>query len=398
MSARYLLTIRHPSSRKQNMIRTIFFAIIASIALFLPASGAQSEPSFDCSAAKGSVEKAICADPKLADADRRMAKLYSAAQLSAYGKGVSNQRAAQRDWVQSRNGCAEVNAVGKPDSPEDNPVRNCVLRSYRERNAALAVAIVLDQSDLALASLRIDYPKMAPLYEALVLYMAKPVNENWSMAAHRESQVKAKTLLQPYFADLEKDPDKNYGWSVLSGESQSAEDSLSSDQKMAATLSLLVVYIDNDDSVGGPPFPCAALVKRPEMISAAVPYFGSTLDNFLMRPECEDSLPAQPRLNALHKVLNAFWGDDCDQGTIRFATYRAYAQLVTSARVGLPVGEGKTKRMERRGLSPVYAKTAFAELSDQYQRYRGLNKTEAEKRARYWLGEIVQSAGECDSI
>jgi uncharacterized protein len=394
MNARYLLTLGSGQSRKCNMIRVFLSAIFASLMVMLFATRAQSQPSFDCSVAKTSVERTICNDPKLADADLRMAKLYAAAQLSAFGKGVSNQRAAQRDWVQSRNGCASI----KADGTNSYTINTCVSQSYRERNAALAVAVLFDAPDLANASLRIDYPKMAPLYEALQLYMAKPVGEGWSMAAHRESLIKAKALLTPYFTDMQADANKSYGWSVLSGEAVSAEDSLSSDAKMAAALSIITVYIDNEDRVGGQPFPCVAIVKRPEMISAAAPYFGSTLDNFLMRPDCENSLPAQPRLNALREVLNSFWGEECDEGTIRFATYRGYAQTVTSARIGLPVGKEKVKRLERRGLSPVYAKAALAELVDQYQRYRGLGKNEAEARARYWLGQIVQDAGDCSSI
>jgi uncharacterized protein YecT (DUF1311 family) len=369
---------------------------VATFAALLLQPGATAQPSFDCARANGAVEAAICTDALLGNADKRMAQLYAAAQISAFGRGTSNQRAAQLEWMTRRNGCAQLKDDGKSEQLNDNPVRDCVLRSYRERNAALAIAVLLDQPELALASLRVDYPKMAPLYEALQLYMSKPVDQGWSMAAHRESYGRAQKLLTPYFNDLQSDPDKSYGWSVLSGESESAKDSLSSDSKMASTLSLLSVYIDNDDSAGGQPFPCAAIVRRPDMISAAAPYFGSTLDNFLMRPECEDSLPAQPRFNALHKALNGFWGPQCDEGTIRFATYRGYAQTVTSARIGLPAPAGRVKSIERKGLKPQLVGAALAELEDQYQRYTGLSKAQAAKRARYWLGQMVSGAGDCN--
>jgi uncharacterized protein len=377
------------------MIRATILGLATSLFLMICASGAQSQPSFDCAKSRGAIETLICADTMLAAADARMAKLYALAQISAFGKGASNQPAAQRDWIKSRNGCAQLQSGGKADSPESNALRDCVVQSYRERNAALAVAVLFDHPEAAIISLRLDYPKMAPLYEALQLYMAKPVDADGAAASRRENHDKAIALLKPYFADMQSDPNKGYGWSVLSGEAETPEESLAGDHSMAASLSILSLYVDNDDSVGGQPFPCAALVQRPDMISAAAPYFGSTLDNFLMRPECEDSLPAQPSLNALRLALNGFWGEECNEGTIRFATYRGYAQIVTSARIGLPFKGGKARPIQRKGLKPALVDAALAELEDQYQRYAGLSKAKAQKRARYWLGEMITRAGEC---
>ena len=55
-----------------------------------------AKPSFDCARAATATEKAICANPTLAAADREMAQLYKAA---------SGQRDAQRAFLRRRNAC-----------------------------------------------------------------------------------------------------------------------------------------------------------------------------------------------------------------------------------------------------------------------------------------------------
>jgi uncharacterized protein len=364
------------------MVRLIPFALaFAMLVALLPlAAQTQNTPSFDCAVARHPVERIICADAALSDADVRMAKLYAAAQTSAYGKGKPNQLATQREWISGRNGCSGDGVI------------ECVRAYYHERNADLAVANLLDQPALAIASLRQDVPKLAPLYEALQLYMTKPEAADWSSATKTRARIIA--LLRPHFADMASDPDKSFGNSVLEGVAASAEESVKDDQAFAATLSILSIYIDNNDSRAGGIFPCAALVKRPGMISAVQPYFGSTLDNFLMADDCEQTLPAQPRLVALQRALNGYWDDDCGGGTMRFAVYRSYAVLVTSAQIGNPVSDEKTKPLQRKGLKPQLVTAALAELVDQYQRYRGLSKSEAEQRARSWLGAMIED-GKC---
>jgi len=69
-------------------------------------------PSFSC-AKPTALEMVICADPVLADDDRRMAVLYAAARAGALGDGGSQVEHTQRVWLKSRNAaCANGDARG----------------------------------------------------------------------------------------------------------------------------------------------------------------------------------------------------------------------------------------------------------------------------------------------
>jgi uncharacterized protein YecT (DUF1311 family) len=396
ISARYLLTIARRSGANGPVFRlphlVLAFAMLFSL---LPlAAQAPGKPSFDCAAATQPVEQIICNDVALSDADAQLAKLYAAVQTSAYGKGRPALLSTQREWLAQRNRCsARAGPIPKAEDQSQDGAVECVRGFYHRRNNELAMAILLDKPELALATLRQDSPKLAPLYEALTLYMAKEEGADWKSTPKTRGQIIA--LLRPYFTDMASDPDKSYGNSVLEGVAVSAEDGVTSDHKFAASLSLLSMYLDDADYTAGGIFPCAALVQRPDMISAVQPYFGSTLDNFLMYDDCEQTLPAQPRLAALRKALNGYWDDDCGGGTMRFAVYRSYAVQATSAQIGYPVGDSKLPPLKRKGLNPKLVTAALAELVDQYQRYRGLSKSEAEQRARGWLGAMIEDAGKC---
>jgi uncharacterized protein YecT (DUF1311 family) len=384
------------------MIRAILLSIGLAL-LWVPMSQyghAQTTPSFDCGKASSALEKLICRDPEIAAADADMAKLYALAQPSAFGKGISNQLSAQREWLPGREGCMKLSSAPSAEGRIYGP-RECLTSEYRERNRALAAAILLNHPDAALSVLRKSSPQIAPLYEALQLYLTKPVTAKWSDTAHRSTGKKVAELLDAYYADLKNDANKGYGLSVLTDIAASPADAIASDSKMASAVGIISVYINNDEGAASFPFPCAVLVKRPDMISAAGPYFGSSLDNFLPWPDCKETLPAQPRLDALSKELNAlFWKDqDCGGGTIRFAYYRSYSQLQHSARIGLPIKrqEGQNSQLTRKGLRQPLVYAAQAELADQYARYNGLSKAEADKRARFWLGRMIADAGECES-
>jgi uncharacterized protein YecT (DUF1311 family) len=382
------------------MIRLLFFATGFAFFCALASGSAQASasPSFDCGKATSALEKLICNDPEIAAADAGMAKLYALAQTSAFGSGRSNQLAAQREWLPGRAGCMKLSSEPSKEGRIYGP-RQCLISEYRQRNRQLAVAILLAHPDAALPALRQDSPDIAPLYEALQLQLTKPASAKWSDPAYRATRDRMLALLDPYFTDLKSDADKSYGLSVLTDIATSPADAISSDAKLASTIGIISVYISHDDGVASFPFPCAAMVKRPDMISAISPYFGSTLDNFLPWADCGQSLPAQPRMDALAKALNGFWDGDCDSGTIRFAYYRSYNALVVSARIGMPMAseKGKARKLARKGLSSQLVNAAIAELADQYQRYNGVAKTEADKRARFWLGRIIADVGECDS-
>jgi len=97
-------------------------------ALCLPAAGhAAEQASFDCTKASTAIEKAICADPALAAADRKLAETYQAASAKLSDEGRSALRDEQRQWLKRlRLVCAEVTPTG-----------DCVANEYRMRQTDL---------------------------------------------------------------------------------------------------------------------------------------------------------------------------------------------------------------------------------------------------------------------
>ena len=74
---------------------------------------AESQPTFDCASAIGAAETLVCADPRLAAADRRMARAWRrAVQL---GAPTWRLRRDQRDWMIAR----EAAARDAPDEVAD---------------------------------------------------------------------------------------------------------------------------------------------------------------------------------------------------------------------------------------------------------------------------------------
>src|SRR5262249_7611786 len=80
-------------------------AIVASALMLAGASiaAAQTAPSFDCATAKAAVERAICADPALADADSSIAAVYKGALDRLEPANAAALRADQRAWLAARN-------------------------------------------------------------------------------------------------------------------------------------------------------------------------------------------------------------------------------------------------------------------------------------------------------
>ncbi|MGC6547664.1 hypothetical protein ACP0HG_27050, partial [Escherichia coli] len=73
-----------------------------------------------------------------------------------------------------------------------------------------------------------------------------------------------------------------------------------SDRHFAAFLNVLGPYLDEPRLSGAPrTLPCAAIVRHPKLLEATGPAFGSTLDNFIFRNDCRDTLPPLPSLDAL---------------------------------------------------------------------------------------------------
>lgn len=81
-----------------------------------------ASPSFDCRRARNNAERAICADPGLADLDVRMARRYARMQNNVDGKAAQILRDEQREWLRRRDACE---------------TRSCVALMYETRAARM---------------------------------------------------------------------------------------------------------------------------------------------------------------------------------------------------------------------------------------------------------------------
>lgn len=86
----------------------------------------RATPSFDCDRAEAAIERLICSDEWLAEADQMMSARWGA----LLGRDLLNEdvTAAQRAWIEQRNACVL-----------EDQAQACVRRAYRDRIAELDV-------------------------------------------------------------------------------------------------------------------------------------------------------------------------------------------------------------------------------------------------------------------
>jgi len=106
----------------------LILRIAAAAFVLLWAAAAGAQPSFDCAKASTVVERAICADPKLAQADREMASAYDALWGRLSGPARDHLTQDQLRWLANR---AKACAGGAED------VARCVRQRYVARLATL---------------------------------------------------------------------------------------------------------------------------------------------------------------------------------------------------------------------------------------------------------------------
>jgi len=101
-----------PKSGKAPLTATQLAAIAAVLTELLAASdhaAAQGKPSFDCAKAASVAEKAICADPALAQADADVAKAYAALLKTLDAHAGKALRDDQSDFIAYRDQIASFN-------------------------------------------------------------------------------------------------------------------------------------------------------------------------------------------------------------------------------------------------------------------------------------------------
>lgn len=356
-------------------MRGLVVLCVAVLLGLLP--GRAAAQSFDCAKARTVIDKAICADPAVAREDADMALLYAAAGTSAWGKGRSNQLAAQRDWIVGRDTCGHL------DGKDATSVGECLLSAYQRRNRDLAVALLFTDRTLALPVLRRVDPEGAGLYEAITLYVER--GQGWDRAVT--------ALVTPYWKRLQTEESASYGRDILAETVRGPQDVIRSDEDFGAFAYIVAAYFVEVGGMAGAPFPCAALIRRPGLLSAITPRFGSALDNLALYSGCGETQPPQPRLDAFLDSLTLV-DPDCEEGTIRFAMYKSAALDPTSASLGFPLPQGQLKGRPQ-SIRPTVASAAIAELADQYWRYAGLTKAEADKRAKGWVARLLRAKQTC---
>jgi uncharacterized protein YecT (DUF1311 family) len=374
-------------------MKALFLTLVAArlAALAVPAAAAPQPdrvgPSFDCAAAKDTIDRTICGDSGLAEADALMARLYSATKISAFGRGPSGELAAQRKWLADRAKDCE-----RPRTPWKTR-GECLADYNKDRNHALAVAALFSEPDLALATLKRLDPEAAPLYEAIVLYATAPTLQRERIAP----------LLKPYFDKFNANDDLVFGRSILEEDKiRSPVDALQSEHKFTEFLEITSAYLGGDPIPR--PFPCAAIVRKPGLLGAMGPVFGSTLDNFVFYPDCDTTLPPLPAFDRLIRKINDSW-PDCD-GTIRFAAYRGYDSAQMAARLAGPrelgafarsaAGQGKARVRQVRGVPPTLVTATIGELAGYYQTYQKVSPATAKSAARAAVHDLMAGAHACD--
>ncbi len=272
--------------------------------LFLAASfgqvnAAETGPSFSC-AHPSSLEAIICKDAGLSQQDRDLARLYARSRIDLFNSGASGQAAQQKTWLANRNrDCADTRY---------GPSDKCLSGAYRERLGELAVATLFRDPDDALAVLKREYPKLAPLYGALYHYVT--VSDD----ARRRQVVGALVEDAQSLSD-----DENV-------KSMMPEKVVASDKGFSAYF--VVADMETGDVM---PMPCDALLRRPGLIEALGAYYGGMLDSMVPDSDCDAMLPPVPELETF---ADHAWEDvgDCD-GTIRFSVFRESQKMLTVVRL-----------------------------------------------------------------
>jgi uncharacterized protein len=112
-------------SQPESYIRLLVAMILVAFAM-PTVNTLATEPSFDCDKTEGSIEELICQDEKLAELDRKLAEVYTAAARKATNEHPPFLKTEQRGWIKGRNEC------WKSDDP-----RACTETEYRHRIAEL---------------------------------------------------------------------------------------------------------------------------------------------------------------------------------------------------------------------------------------------------------------------
>jgi len=273
--------------------------VLGLVAGFGQVHAAETGPSFSC-AHPSALEAIICKDARLSQQDRDLARLYALSKTDLFDTGASGQAARQKTWLANRDrDCADTRY---------GPSDRCLGVAYRARLGELAVATLFRDPDDALAVLKREYPKLAPLYAALYQYAT--ISDD----ARRRQVVGA---LVEESQGLYDDDDVR---------AMSPEEVVASDKGFSAYFVVADVAAGEILSM-----PCDALLRRPGLIEALGAHYGGMLDSMVPDSDCDAMLPPVPELEVF---ADSAWQEvgECD-GTIRFSVYRESQKMLTVVRL-----------------------------------------------------------------
>jgi len=366
------MTFLRVRSRRINEILGTLFALCLLCAgagntkAAQPPAPVSPHPSFSCDK-PSALERVICDDPGLSDADRRMAAIYAAARLGALGDGGSQIAHAQKMWLKSRN---QTCAAGD--------VRACLGKEYGVRLSELAVAALFNAPDIALAELKRQNATTFPLYEAMYRYatLDKPARSQ-----------SVTPLIAPVFQAIHDKPQASPLHDFSDAKSAAASDT--------AFATFLDVVSVSDYNVT---LPCAAIVHRPGLIEALGAIYGGAIDGSLIQSDCESTLPATPKFNSLLVDVGSVQSD-CE-GTIRFTLGRSYQTTLVKLRlhqlVDLPKATQETReypaslRFRREHTAQIQA--AQEEIAHYYSAHFAVSEKAAADDAATAINVITGSA------
>lgn len=295
-------------------MRLSFYLFATAFLLVGPSStSAQSGPGIEPSAITalncttlGTIEAVICGDPELQARHRTIVTLFEAARVDAFNSGPSAQETRQRSWLKVRD-----------ESCSNGSQIRCLIDRYDARLKELAVAALFLVPETALAELRRQESKTAPLYEAIYKYA--------TIDGQAERTNTVEMLIAPIFDEVHESFEGNvHPFADL----QTVEAAAASDEAFALFLA--------GASVGGHRtiLPCEALIRRPGLIKALGPLYGGARDGWLPYSNCDAMLPELPSLTCL--AQQASGAQPFCQGTIRFSVWSYYAKLLAAVRLHRP--------------------------------------------------------------
>jgi uncharacterized protein YecT (DUF1311 family) len=119
-----------------------YLLVVALLLLVAPpiAKAQETRPSFDCAKAVTAIDKMICADPKLAEADRALADSYTRLQRELSPDSFATVRVVERAWLLKRAACAPGHVIdGEKLSAEG--ARQCLANAYEQQGYLIDIPV-----------------------------------------------------------------------------------------------------------------------------------------------------------------------------------------------------------------------------------------------------------------